>query len=191
MRRENDRERRRFHTCIETHCEAAMNRNILRTSLLVPALGALVLLTRMDGAAMLAAAAPETVLPAGVKAVWNLETAQRDKTPTRERVYLNGLCRWQPAKQAEDAVPEGRWGYFKTPGFWPGRASYDQEDCQTLYHHLSWKDENLGSVTAAWYQREITVPEGWINVWVPKISSAGRIDAKRAGERLSPSKAPR
>jgi beta-galactosidase len=189
MRRENDRERRRFHTCIETHCEAAMNRNILRTSFLVPALGALVLLTRLDKAAMLmAAAAPEDVLPSGVKAVWNLETAERDKTSTRERVCLNGLWRWQPAKEAADAVPEGRWGYFKTPGFWPGRANYDQEDCQTLYRHPSWKDENLGSVTAAWYQREITVPEGWtdrrITLRAEHVNSYAVVfvDGKKAGE---------
>jgi hypothetical protein len=31
---------------------------------------------------------------------------------------------------------------------------------------------------------------GW-RLWVPKTSSAGRIDAKKAGERLSLSKAPR
>ena len=166
-----------------------MNRNILRTSFLVPALGALVLLTRLDDAAMLmAAAAPEDVLPSGVKAVWNLETAERDKTSTRERVCLNGLWRWQPAKEAADAVPEGRWGYFKTPGFWPGRANYDQEDCQTLYHHPSWKDENLGSVTAAWYQREITVPEGWtdrrITLRAEYVNSYAVVfvDGKKAGE---------
>ena len=75
-----------------------MNRNIQRTSYLVPLLGALFLLTRLDDAAMLLApggqsaatgmawaAAPETVLPPGVKAVWDLETAQREKTPTRRR----------------------------------------------------------------------------------------------------------
>ncbi len=111
-----------------------MNRNIRRTNFLVPLLGTLFLLTRLDDAAMLMApggqaaatgmawaAAPETVLPSGVKAVWDLETAQREKTPTRERVCLNGLWRWQPAKDAADAVPEDRWGYFKVPGFWPGR----------------------------------------------------------------------
>ena len=151
-----------------------MNRNIGRTSFLVPVLAAIVLLTRLDDAAMLTApggqgaasgmawaAATETVLPSGVKAVWGLETAQREKTPTRERVCLNGLWRWQPAKDAADAVPADRWGYFKVPGFWPGRSSYDQEDCQTLYAHPSWKDEDLRGLTAAWYQREITVPGDW------------------------------
>jgi beta-galactosidase len=139
-----------------------MNRNIWRTSFLVPVLAALVLLTRPDDAALLRAAAPpEAVLPSGVKAVWDLETAQREATPTRERVCLNGLWRWQPAKEGADAVPEDRWGFFKTPGFWPGRSSYDQEDGQTLYPHPSWKSQNLGAVTTAWYQREITIPGDW------------------------------
>ena len=139
-----------------------MNRNILRTCLLAPVLSVLALLAgRGDATPTVAAAPPDAVLPAGVKAVWDLKTAQRDQTATRERVCLNGLWRWQPAKDAMDAVPEGRWGYFKAPGFWPGRSSYDQEDCQTLYRHPSWKEENLGSVTAAWYQREITVPDDW------------------------------
>ncbi len=178
-----------------------MNRNIQRTSYLVPLLGALFLLTRLDDAAMLLApggqsaatgmawaAAPETVLPPGVKAVWDLETAQREKTPTRKRVCLNGLWRWQPAKDAEDAVPADRWGYFKVPGFWPGRSSYDQEDCQTLYSHPSWKDEDLRGLTAAWYQREITVPEDWsgrrITVQAEYVNSyvIAFVDGKKAGE---------
>ena len=36
-----------------------------------------------------------------------------------------------------------------------------QKDCQTIYPHPSWKGEKLGAVTAAWYQREITVPVEW------------------------------
>ena len=63
-------------------------------------------------------------LPPGVKAVWNLDKAFRERTPTRERVCLNGLWRWQPAKELADAVPADNWGYFKVPGFWPGDSSY-------------------------------------------------------------------
>ena len=36
-------------------------------------------------------------LPRGVKAVWNLDKAYRETTPTRERICINGLWRWQPA----------------------------------------------------------------------------------------------
>ena len=123
-----------------------MIHNARRTTIAVPLLAVLVVFTGLDdGAVLLApggrgatsgtahAAAPEAVLPTGVKAVWDLDTAQREKTATRERVCLNGLWRWQPATEAADSVPDDGWGYFKVPGFWPGNSSYIQEDCQTLY----------------------------------------------------------
>jgi beta-galactosidase len=109
------------------------------------------------------AAPAETALPSGVKAVWDADKAYREKTPSRERVCLNGLWRWQPAKEAADTVPADGWGYFKVPGFWPGNTNYIQEDCQTLYPHPNWKDTDLKGITAAWYQREMTVPEDWAN----------------------------
>ena len=40
------------------------------------------------------AAQADAALPNGVKAVWGLDKAWREKTPTRERVCLNGLWRW-------------------------------------------------------------------------------------------------
>jgi hypothetical protein len=46
-------------------------------------------------------------LPEGVKAVWNLDKAYREKTPTRERVCINGLWRWQPVVAAPAAAPPG------------------------------------------------------------------------------------
>jgi beta-galactosidase/beta-glucuronidase len=106
-------------------------------------------------------AAEPAPLPDGVKAVWDLGKAHRDKTATRERVCLNGLWRWQPGRETADAVPADGWGYFKVPGFWPGNANYIQEDCQTLYRHPKWRDADLRGPTAAWYQRELTVPEEW------------------------------
>jgi hypothetical protein len=107
------------------------------------------------------AAAESAVLPTGVKAVWDLDRAHRDKTGTRERICLNGLWRWQPGQETAGAVPDDGWGYFKVPGFWPGRTSYIQEDCQTLHPHPKWKGADLRAITAAWYQREFSVPDGW------------------------------
>jgi hypothetical protein len=125
-----------------------------------PWLGSLVLLAA--GAGPGAGAAPaEAPLPAGVKAVWDLGRAHRDRTPTRERVCLNGLWRWQPAGKVAGPVPAGGWGHFKVPGFWPGTSNYLQEDCQTLYAHPGWKGTDFRRITAAWYQREMTVPGGW------------------------------
>jgi hypothetical protein len=108
-----------------------------------------------------AAGASPALLPDGVKAVWDLDRAYRDKTATRGRVCLNGLWRWQPAGEARDAVPADGWGYFKVPGFWPGNANYIQEDCQTLYPHPGWRHGDSRGTTAAWYQRELTIPEEW------------------------------
>jgi beta-galactosidase/beta-glucuronidase len=128
------------------------------------------------------------LLPSGVKAVWDLEKAHREKTATRERVCLNGLWRWQPGRGDADAVPEQGWGYFKVPGFWPGRASYIQEDCQTLYAHPKWKDGDLRGAIAAWYQRELTVPGAWagrrIALGAEYVNSFAvvYVDGKKVGE---------
>jgi hypothetical protein len=137
------------------HKEAVAMRNAWRRIIFVPILAAFLALTGLDGGSTLQARAfpkcawkkaladsSELALPAGVKAVWNLETAHREATATRESVCLNGLWRWQPAQEGADVAPTGRWGFFKVPGFWPGRSSYDQEDCQTHYPHPSWKDAN-------------------------------------------------
>jgi beta-galactosidase len=127
-------------------------------------------------------------LPGGAKVVWDLGKAYREKTPTRERICLNGLWRWQPAAGGADAVPTDRWGWFKVPGCWPGITDYMQKDCQTVHAHPSWKGEKLGGVTAAWCQREITVPGDWagrrIAACVEYLNSyaAVYVDGKKAGE---------
>lgn len=137
-------------------------------------------------------------LPAGVRAVWDIDKAVRDATPTRERVCINGLWRWQPAQSAavgpadDEAVPAGGWGWFKVPGSWPGVTDYMQKDCQTLYAHPSWKDRGPQAqparTAAAWYQRSITVPPEWkgrrVVLSVDSVNSyaAVYVDGKRAGE---------
>ncbi len=100
-------------------------------------------------------------LPEGVKAVWDVEKAYRQSTPTREKICINGLWRWQPVDKDTNTVPVEKWGYFKVPGSWPGITDYMQKDCQRVYAHPSWKGRNLRSITMAWYQREITVPGEW------------------------------
>ncbi len=98
-------------------------------------------------------------LPIGIQAVWDLKQAQHETTPTRERVCLNGLWRWQPGNAAAAKPPADHWGYFKVPGCWPGINDYMQHDCQTVFAHPSWKDTKLADISAAWYEREITIPE--------------------------------
>src|ERR1700686_4686081 len=67
-------------------------------------------------------AADDLALPNGVKAVWDMDKAWHETTPTRERVCLNGLWAWQPGKADTEAPPAGNWGGFKVPGAWPGRG---------------------------------------------------------------------
>ena len=127
-------------------------------------------------------------LPDGVEAVWDLGKAYRESTPTRQRVSINGLWRWQPARDGSDAVPSAGWGHFKVPGCWPGITSYMQKDCQTVFAHPSWKDEDPGAVTAAWYQRRITVPGEWtgrrivLDAKYVNSFAAVYVDGEKAGE---------
>jgi CubicO group peptidase (beta-lactamase class C family) len=127
-------------------------------------------------------------LPPGVKAVWDLSKAYRETTPTRERICINGLWRWQPADASSQQAPVANWGYFKVPGCWPGIGDYMQKDSQTMYAHPSWKNQRLGGVTAAWYERDITIPADWagrrIALCIEYLNSyaAVYVDGKRAGE---------
>jgi beta-galactosidase len=100
-------------------------------------------------------------LPDGVKAVWDPGKAHRDETPTRGRLCINGLWRWQPAGPRPDGPPAAGWGFFKVPGAWPGITDYMQKDSQTLHRHPAWKDAATSGLTAAWYEREVTVPREW------------------------------
>jgi hypothetical protein len=100
-------------------------------------------------------------LPEGTQGVWDITKAYRETTPTRERVCLNGLWRWQPADAPAETVPAGNWGYFKVPGCWQGISDYMQKDSQTVFVHPSWRGLKLGSIVAAWYEREITIPNDW------------------------------
>jgi hypothetical protein len=135
-----------------------------------------------------AAAQSEAPLPQGVRAVWDLDKALRETTSSRERVCLNGLWRWQPAKDSTESVPDGRWGHFKVPGFWPGSSRYDREETQELHPHPAWKSENLRNTTAAWYQRAFTVPGDWngrrIALRADAVNSlaVAFVDGRRVGE---------
>ena len=98
---------------------------------------------------------------AGVEVVWDTAKAQQEATPSRERICLNGLWRWQPGNAGNEEVPTGRWGFFKVPGCWPGITDYMQKDSQRVYAHPDWSNERFGELKAAWYEREFAVPAGW------------------------------
>lgn len=127
-------------------------------------------------------------LPPGVQAVWDASKAARETTPTRERICLNGLWRWQPAEAQSEPVPAGNWGWFKVPGCWPGITDYMQKDCQTAFAHPHWQTQKLGGLAAAWYQRTFTVPGDWAGRRIVLSSeylnsfAAVYVDGQRAGE---------
>jgi len=109
----------------------------------------------------LGADSPTAPLPEDVSAAWDLARAHRETTPTRDRICINGLWRWQPATAQSEDVPGGSWGWFKVPGSWPGITDYMQKDSQTVYAHPAWAGQRLGEVSAAWYEREVEVPAEW------------------------------
>ncbi len=128
-------------------------------------------------------------LPPGVRAVWDLDKAAHETTPTRERICLNGLWQWQPSDSASNQAPSGNWGWFKVPGPWPtGAADSLATNCQTLFAHPSWKTQNLTGLSTSWYQRKFTVPGDWshrrISLTADYIDSiaAVYVDGQRAGE---------
>ncbi len=98
-------------------------------------------------------------LPEGVKAVWDVRKAWRESTGTRERICINALWRWQPAEGAEDAVPADGWGLFRVPEPWPGGGG--RGGSRMLFADPGWGEQRLSDVTAAWHQREITIPAQW------------------------------
>jgi beta-galactosidase len=127
-------------------------------------------------------------LPEGVWAEWDLAKADRVTTPTRERICLNGLWRWQPAVPPTQPIPLSRWGFFKVPGSWPGIADYMRKDSQTVHAHPDWRDVPLGSISTAWYEREFSTPMNWagrrVSIDIEYLNSYAEIwlDGRLAGE---------
>ena len=130
-------------------------------------------------------------LPPGVKAVWDLAKAYRESMATRERLSINGLWRWQPAGREGDAAPDGGWGYLRVPESWPDGAQ-GPGDTTLFFRHPDWAKKDLAGVTAAWQQREVTVPGEWsgrrIKLSTAYLNSyaAVYVDGKKAGEMRYP-----
>jgi beta-galactosidase len=124
-------------------------------------------------------------LPGGVKAVWDLAKAYHETTPTRERICINGLWRWQPASADAAAVPAGRWGFLKVPGPW---SQAGPRGDQMLWANPAWRGLNPQQVDAAWYEREIQIPAGWrgrrIAVQAEYVNSQATVyvDGQRLGD---------
>ncbi|MBI5010516.1 MAG: hypothetical protein HZB98_12920, partial [Bacteroidia bacterium] len=117
----------------------------------------------------------------------NLGKAFREKTPTRERICINGLWKWQPGEISSETVPIKEWGYFKVPGQWHNRIGSINEN-QNIYVHPDWKSNMHENITTAWYQREIEIPDTWSGRRIILIleyrnsNALIYIDGRKAGE---------
>ena len=158
----------------------------MRIDLHLPLLAAIV--AALIGGTPLRADDSAVELPHGVKAVWDFSKADRHTTPTRERICINGLWRWQPASAEANDVPTKNWGYFKVPGAWPGITDYLQKDCQTVFAAPSWKNDSLAKTTMAWYEREVAIPADWagrrivLSAEYVNSYAAVFVDDKKAGD---------
>lgn len=151
-------------------------------------ISAILLSTAIEGSSYTSRAQGSVQLPRTVKAVWDIEKAYREKTATRERVCLNGLCRGSRLKMSRMVYPTTSVAISRYPGAGQGSPITCSKDSQTVYAHPNWKGESLSSITAAWYQREITIPGEWagrrIAVSVEYLNSYAvvYVDGKKAGE---------
>ena len=147
------------------------------------------ILLTVPAAGNLCFAQSDAPLPEGVRAVWDLEKAWRESTPTRERICLNGLWRWQPSSENKATdVSTTNWGFFKVPGAWPDNNSWDKKESQIVHPHPTWKSADIRSTVRAWYQREFTVPKEWqgrrIALSLQYLNSLATVyvDGKKAGK---------
>lgn len=128
-------------------------------------------------------------LPAGAMHVWDMATAARQKSATRETICLNDLWRFLPLNaEAGPSVPGDKqgWCWFKVPGIWPNTGT---DGPQSIW--LSdWAEDkiDLNKFDQAWYKRELTIPADWTGkrLWLDltMLQTQGRVyvDGKPAGE---------
>ena len=83
--------------------------------------------------------------PRGVKAVWDPAKARHETTPTRERLCINGLWRWQPAAEGARRCPTAGWGYHQVPASGPAART----TCTTTTRSFTspkWNNTKLSQV---------------------------------------------
>ena len=94
--------------------------------------------------------------------VWGLDDAWRQKTPTREKICLNGLWGFRPVLSDETIesppAPGNGWGWCKVPALWPsGRDG--NEAVQRFWIAALFAENAARNFNQAWYKRVITVPQ--------------------------------
>src|SRR5215467_8873782 len=88
--------------------------------------------------------------------------------------------------------PQHKLGVLQSSRFLARDHRLHAKGFQTVYSHPSWSNQKLGAVTAAWYQREITVPDRWagrrIYVSFDTLNSFAAVflDGQQVGETIFP-----
>jgi len=105
------------------------------------------------------AAHPEAV---PVAPRWNETPAER-LSETRERMVLNDVWRFEPARGPSEKAPAGEWGLARVPGTWAhiDWPQWTMDGVLLSGKGGSWEGWNPGECGRAWYEREITIPAGW------------------------------
>lgn len=125
----------------------------------------------------------------GINNVWGLEDAWQASSLTRASICLNGIWRFHPLNDNEEATsPAGEyeWGWIKVPGIWPDSRSLKAKANSSAQHIvpnaiLSHMSDSSGQdgLKRAWYKRELTVPSNWqgrrIRIEFTMLSTHGRI----------------
>ncbi len=138
---------------------------------------------------MTAWSAEAVELPAGRSLTWGDEPVEA-VSPTRGRVVLNGLWRFRPAGEGDDAPAAGRWGWAPVPGAWYAKG-FKVPTVQSdggVGDGEAWPGGgDLTYVQRAWYERPITVPVGWagravlLRIDRPASAATVYLDAERVG----------
>ena len=145
------------------------------------------------GAASAFAQGQAVALPNGVQAVWDMDKAYHETTPTRERVCINGLWRWQPAEAGCHRRALRRMGLLQGPRKLAGHHRLHGEGLPDGLRQPRLEERGAcGTLKAAWYERTFTVPADWtgrrVTLTADYLNSyaAVYIDGKQVGEMRFP-----
>jgi beta-galactosidase len=101
----------------------------------------------------------------------------------RSEIVLNGPWRFMPA-EGPKPLPSGSWGRIWVPGDWrqnTGRPG-------VIEAGKGWESLNRNDLSAAWYERSITVPAGWsdraVTLDIARVSTDAEVylDDKKVGQ---------
>jgi len=122
--------------------------------------------------AQVAQITPPHPLPTGEALYWGNEPVV-DITKTHSEIVLNGLWEFMPATgvyASTTSANSADWGYIRVPGLWKWSNSgwpYALEGCVITGTTGIWNGlgtmTNLSGISGAWYRRNISIPEEWIN----------------------------